>query len=254
MHIYALKAGRNYKLKNIRATFGDKIVQKSPLVVALDDNAYYVFLEYGVFVYIGTNKNIAEVVDLSEFFEGTTRLSETMPLKINQEKEGMVAGALHVKTLDAAKVGLMAMVLGRSLALETHEKSVGESFDEFESIIAEFKERGASKLSTKDLFKKIASAMQIRHKVIHAMDLLSAPDATWEDRELYDLYITLNEEFEIEARYKTLDHKLSTFYQDTELILGFIESRKALILEAIIVLLIVFEILIFFFEQFVLKH
>ncbi len=140
------------------------------------------------------------------------------------------------------------MILSRSVALEYFENRVEKALAEFDPIMRSFEEKGKASFTTREMLKKVGFAMNIRHLSMASLAILDSPDITWDDIELNDFYNDLSEEFEIDDRYDILKEKLETIFKNVEFILGFIEGKRSIMLEFIIVVLIVLEILIFGYE------
>jgi uncharacterized Rmd1/YagE family protein len=83
-------------------------------------------------------------------------------------------------------------------------------------------------------------------EIISAIALLDKPDLTWEDELADRLHDRLRHNLEIAERYKALETKLLTIREALDAFLELSTTRRLLVLEAAIVLLIVLEIVIGF--------
>jgi hypothetical protein len=83
-----------------------------------------------------------------------------------------------------------------------------------------------------------------RAEVLEILHLLDKPDAAWEDPAMSDIYDDLRAEFDLSDRYSALESKLRSVQESLELVLDVVRDRRLVLLEATIVLLILFEIVL----------
>ena len=76
------------------------------------------------------------------------------------------------------------------------------------------------------------------------MAILDPPDETWKSKELEEIFKELQANFDIEIRFRTLDRKLSLIQDNIEILADFTSNRRTAILEASVVFLIFFEIVL----------
>ena len=74
------------------------------------------------------------------------------------------------------------------------------------------------------------------------------PDVLWDRPDLERLYARLEDEYELSERARTLARKLDVVQETARALTDLIDAQRSVRLEATIVLLIVFEILITFYE------
>ena len=132
--------------------------------------------------------------------------------------------------------------------VEKTGNEVQRILDQFDPVIRSFESEGKTKLSTRQLLKMVGFAMNVRHLSTGSLALLDRPNAAWDDSGLSQLFDALSDEYEIDERYDILKEKLDIIFKNVEFILGFLDTRRSLMLEFTIVLLIVIEILIFGYE------
>ena len=76
------------------------------------------------------------------------------------------------------------------------------------------------------------------------------PDVLWDRPDLERLYARLEDEYELRERASALHRKLTVIGDTAQVLSDLIDTERSLRLELIIVLLIVFEIAITFFQMF----
>ena len=76
------------------------------------------------------------------------------------------------------------------------------------------------------------------------------PDVLWDRPDLERLYARLEDEYELKERATALHRKLEVIGDTAQALTDIIDTERSLRLELIIVLLIVFEIVITFYQMF----
>ena len=75
------------------------------------------------------------------------------------------------------------------------------------------------------------------------------PDVLWDRPDLERLYARSEDEYELKERVDALNRKLGVIAETTKALADMIDTERSLRLELIIVLLIVFEIAITFYQM-----
>ncbi len=86
--------------------------------------------------------------------------------------------------------------------------------------------------------------MAMRTRVVHTLALLDAPALTWDSETLDRLYRALRASFEIEDRYRALDHKLGMIQDNLELLVDLSRRARSFALEVLVVVLIATELVL----------
>ena len=90
----------------------------------------------------------------------------------------------------------------------------------------------------------------VQHRVSGRVAVLEKPDVVWDRPDLDRLYGRLEDEYELKERAEVLSRKLSVISDTANALTDIIDTRRALRLEFIIVLLIAFEILFGLYQFF----
>ena len=254
MQVVAIHLGKKISVKELQTSLGLKPCLKDPLTFEYSADKFVVILKYGVCVFWGFNEG--EINEFKAFvspyiidkFEVFTE--ESTQININGKDE-IKMDEICIKELNLERIGVISLVLSRSLALDFYDLEVEKALTENEVIMRSFMEKGRTNLSSKNLIKKIGFAMNIRHQTVTQMAFLDKPDLTWDDESLDRFYNKLAEYYELNGRYEVLDDKLETIFRNVEFISDYITSRRTLAAEVIIILLIAVELIIFFYEKLV---
>jgi uncharacterized Rmd1/YagE family protein len=104
--------------------------------------------------------------------------------------------------------------------------------------------RGSVPVSTRPLHRFIGAAISTRNEVLSILHLLDKPDEAWDDAAMDRIYDELRAEFDLVDRHRALETKLRSVQEALELILDVARDRRLVVLEATIVVLILFEIVL----------
>ncbi len=258
MKVRALRLGQRISLKKLQVNSKFKPSLRDPFVVNYEKDKHIVLFKYGTVIFWNfkdeeIEKIIAEIEPcISE--KNSNMEFEDVDVNLSKTGENEISdGDIYISELDILHISLISIVLSRSLAMDRFEGEVGQALSDLEGVIDVFSKKGKSTLSMKALLKKLGFAMKIQHLAVNQMALLDRPNIAWENTNLDEFYTLLAEEYELEDRYEILDDKLNILFRSVEFILGYIETKKSYILEFTVVILILVEIIIFFFELFFLK-
>ena len=100
------------------------------------------------------------------------------------------------------------------------------------------------------MLKFIGLFLEVQQDVIQNIYIVDEPDETWDDRELYNLFRELKGMLEIDARYRALEHKLRIITDTIDIIVDLAKTRKGVLLEMVIIILIAFEIVMSLYDRF----
>jgi len=253
MKVHVIDLGKTIAVKEFQKKTQLKVLLKEPLVVGLGPQKWVVVLRYGVIAFWNLTKKEGNdwlklinpfIVDRFE-----KPLEEVVAIGKSTRFEGPSKEKIMLKSFDPQRIAIVSLILGRSLALERYEAEASKTLIEFDSVMKSFGEKGRTSLSSKALLRKVGFAMNLQHLTVSQMALLDKPDLTWENPDLDALYNGLSLDYELEDRYDVLSEKLKLIFHNVEFILDFIDARRSLMLEATIVFLIIFEIVLFFVEK-----
>jgi required for meiotic nuclear division protein 1 len=91
----------------------------------------------------------------------------------------------------------------------------------------------------------------VQHRVSGHVAVAEKPDVLWDRPDLERLYGRLEDEYELKERVNLLNRKLAVITETAKVLTDIIDTRRSLRLELIIVLLILFEIVITFYQMLV---
>jgi uncharacterized Rmd1/YagE family protein len=239
----------NLSLKELAGAFPGARLTPHELQRKLESGADVFVYPFGAVVFRDASRaeREAEIARLRSAQPGLTTETVREDFTVREMPEarpGVVDGALVIDRLTGPRAGVVALVIGQSAAMEYYERIVEDLFARTRALVDRLQSRGDVPLRTRPLHRFIGDSIGTRSEVLSVLHLLDKPDATWEDPEMDRIHRELREEFDLTDRYDALQQKLSSVQEALELILGVARDRRLLWLEAAIVLLILFELLV----------
>lgn len=225
-------------------------VTKTIAVVRYGPTSWAVVHDFGAVVFLGVEDSERErmMKQLQERLGEEPRppLEESYAVQITPGAAPSVGfGQVIVGELDARVVEIIALVVAQSVAMEYYESDV----DDLVAALAQRSRRleldGALRGRAREMMRLIGRGMRMRSNVIHTLSLLDSPWATWESEPLDRLYRGLRASFEIEERYRALDHEIRIVQDDLTVMVDIIRQRRFIFLEVVVAVFVVFETLVF---------
>jgi uncharacterized Rmd1/YagE family protein len=149
-----------------------------------------------------------------------------------------------VSALDARVVEILSLVVAQSVAMEYYEGDVDALLGALEERSKMLARDGTLHGSARKMLKFIGRGVTTRTQVVHTLSLLESPGATWDDESLDRLYRGLRVSFEIEERYRALDHELRIVQDNLALMVDMVRQRRFILLEIAVAVFVAAELLV----------
>ncbi|MCG0275569.1 MAG: RMD1 family protein [Thermosediminibacteraceae bacterium] len=210
----------------------------------------YIF-SFGSMVFLDFEHH--EIMDLLEYLKKIDKnlmpvssldYSDDYTVMINSGQEFSVSNECTV----IPKVGemyleIIATVLAKSVALSRIEDQIDDLMDAVEDVI-NYLETGRLNISDEKLARMSGKILGFKYNTLSHIMLLDKPEITWINEESENLYIALEEQFELGDRYEKIRHKTETLLDITEVFTSLVHAKRGTRLEWMIIFLIAFEIVL----------
>jgi len=200
------------------------------------------FTEKEIEQFIGHIKNIPESIKSINKDIKYDCVEEYDLVCNNTAEDEMGFEVCNVKSIQEFNLDMTALVIAKSVALETIENRVSVVFDEVEKTIDLLKE-GKVNIKAKKAASIIGVVLSFKHTIISYIMLLDKPDITWKNENAKIFFNDLADLFELDDRYKILNAKIQSLLEVTEIFADLSHSRKSTILEIIVIVLILIEVI-----------
>lgn len=249
----ALLLGERLDTANLER--GD-VISTAPLAFRAN-GGYAVLFRYGIVVLIGLTP-----VQEDELLRGLRPRvigpfaktdSESAVIEINPEQDDQITpgGPINVRDLSAPRLLVVADALAKNVALSRDEREVTRVFEATEPFAAELARRGRFPSNRRQMLRTIGQALLVHHRMSGRIEVEEKPDVLWDHPQFERLHARLVDEYEIKERALGLSRKLRVIDETARALTDIIDTERSVRLEATIVILIVVEILVTFYELFI---
>lgn len=171
------------------------------------------------------------------------------------------SNALHPFNVDNDKIELqelslwplmiVALVVAQSVGLEKFEKEVDRFYSKGRNMV---ENSGQLSWTKRHEFSDYAIELSLlRHDMVLDLMLLDKPNILWDNEVYENLYNRLAELLDLQERFEVVSYKLNTLKEDMTMMIDLYQHKHSSFLEWIIILLILVEVFMGFWEMF-LKH
>ena len=230
------------------------VIATTPLAFRIGDAGYCVVFRYGVVVMVGLSSLQEDEVmrGLQNRVTGRFERIEDEPatIEIDPERDEQVApgGPITVHDLSPPRLIVIADALAKNVALSRDEREVSKVFEVIEPFAAELAHSGRSPSNRRQMLRTIGQALLVHHRMSGRVEVEDKPDILWDNPQVERLHARLAEEYELKERAAALSRKLRVIDETTRALTDLIDTERSIRLETTIVVLIVVEILIAFYE------
>lgn len=239
-----------------------KIKWEEPLIIKSNGTQVIYLYHFGSAVFVNySDEEIESFLKTIKAIEGSFKnvnneikyncIDEYRLLNHEEEKMELTYDDLFLKNIDVYHLDITALVLAKSVALETIEKRIDVIFDEVEKVTESLK-KGKLSIKEREAATIIGHILSLKNNTISYIMLLDKPAVAWKNEEAKMLFDDLADLFELNDRYENLNDKFSALLNTTEVFANLSHSKKATELEIIVILLIFIEV-VFAFKEPVLK-
>ncbi len=230
------------------------MISSAPLAFKVGDRGFAALFRYGVVVMVGLSP--LEEDDFIRMIkprvtQALTRIEdETVILNILPDQEDQVppGGPVRIKNLAPERLLTIADALAKSVALAHDEKEVSAVFDVIDPLASALATSGKTPGDRRSILKLIGQALLVQHRMSGRVAVEEKPDVLWDRPDLERLYARLEDEYELKERAGTLNRKLQVVNETAQALTDLIDAERSLRLEITVAGLILFEIVLTFFQ------
>ncbi|GFP78476.1 RMD1 family protein [Clostridium fungisolvens] len=256
-----------FSISNIAKRFdiNRKIKWEEPLVLrdsqlqgyvkSIEDKVVYIY-HFGSIVFVNfTNDEIDDFINIIKLTPNSIKsLNKYMKYECREDfrivlhehmEEQLEYESLVINSIDEHHFSMTALVVAKSVALETIEVTMDVVFDDVEKIIKSL-ENGNLNINEKQAASIIGRVLSFKHTTISYIMLLDKPAIAWKNESAENLFNDLADLFELNDRYEKLNAKSQTMVDIIEIFANLSHSKRANNLEIIVILLILIEVIIAF--------
>src|SRR5262245_37432420 len=232
------------------------VISTTPLAFRIGQSGYCVLFRYGVIVLVGLSPleedDVVRGLGARIIGRFARTEDETAVIEVDPKRDDKVApgGPICVHDLSPPRLLVIADALAKNVALTRDEHEVRKVLELIEPFAAELARSGRPPSYRRQMLRTIGQALLVQHRMSGRVEVEEKPDVLWDNPQVERLYARLEDEYELKERAAALARKLRVIDETTHALTDIIDTARSIRLEATIVVLIVVEILIAFYELF----
>ena len=235
-----------------------RVLSTNPLVLEPEAGTWVYLSRFGAVVFWNGSPELVEAVlrDL-EALPGTGARVEAarddLRVHLGVEADWVGFSEVWLKELTLDKLKIVSLALAQSVALDSVEGEVSRAMDRFQPVVTALREDGRLATGQRDLLRSVGFAMAVRAAVLDTLTLFDDPPETWESEALAHLDGALFDQFDLEERLSAVNQKVAYLQDAGATVLDVMARRKDQRLEWIIIVLILVEVVLFVWKEFLVR-
>lgn len=226
------------------------VLATDPLVLEPEQGRYVVLTKFAAAIFWNCSgalieEIIKEIGAMPSAGRRNTQVEDEMSVFVGKENDEVTFQDVCLRRLTLNHVKIISLALGQSAALERFENDVQAVMSKTAPVVTALRDRGVLLLSERKVLRTIGFGLEVRAAVLANLTLFDAPPETWESENLAHLDSQLYDHFDLAERHSAVNQKVEYLSDLNTNLLDLLHNRKNQRLEWIIIILIVFEIVIF---------
>lgn len=224
-----------------------------PLIVRVGEHGCAVLFSYGAVVLFNFEamEKVAFLSELSSQVKESFANPETEEVEVYldvAQSERVKEGKILLHEFSIERLQIVADILAKSVVLSHYETSSATVFDQIEPFAASLQRENRSRRQSRELLRQLGTTLLVQHKIVGRVEIIDKPELLWESPQLENLYLRLEDEYEIRERHNALERKLELISRTAQTVLEFMQHSSSLRVEWYVVILIVVEILLSLYD------
>ncbi|MEH2219894.1 MAG: RMD1 family protein [Nostoc sp.] len=224
-----------------------------PLMVTVGEHGCVVLLDYGAVVLFNLEpvEKAAFLTKLSSQVSDSFADPETEEVEVHlniAESERVREGKIMLHEFSVERLQIVADILAKSVVLSHYETSLASVFGQIKPFAASLQRENRGRKQSRELLSQLGTALLVQHKIVGRVEIIDKPELLWESPQLENLYLRLEDEYEIRERHNALERKLELITQTAQTVLEFMQHSSSQRVEWYVVILIVVEILLSLYD------
>jgi uncharacterized Rmd1/YagE family protein len=251
----ALRLGRRLRIAGLEIAEIDRgeAITTSPPVLRVGNTGFAALFPYGTVVLIGVShaEEEAFLQKLGGRIEGRLDAPVIVATEIAIGTcEKILGDFIKVRDLSPPCLVVVADALAKNVALALEEEEVRKVFEVLEPFASDLANSGRLPRDRRRMLRTVGHALLIHHRLSDRVEVEEIPALLPNNAEIERLHERLADAYHFKKRAKALAGKLEAIEVMTSALTELVDAQRGIRLETMIVLLIVFEITITFYDLF----
>ncbi len=189
-------------------------------------------------------KTAARLGDTNDVFLVETRMD--IEANVNQ----VFFDRITMAKISYTKIKIICMLVAESTALEYYDILIENLLEQATVYTKRLELEGKFIDSKEDLLKFVGMCLSAKQDIISNLYIVDSPDETWDSPELDKVFHELKAMLEIDVRYRAVEYKSKIIQESIEVITDLVKSKREVMLEWVVILLIASELVFGIFSFF----
>lgn len=235
-----------------------RVLSTNPLVLEPEAGTWVYLSRFGAVVFWNASPAVVEVVlgDLAALPGLGTRVEaarDDLRVYLGAEADRVTFSEVWLRELTLDKLKIVSLALAQSVALDSVEAEVSRALDRFQPVVEALRAEGRLVPGQRELLRTVGFALAVRAAVLDTLTLFDDPPETWESEALAHLDSALFDQFDLEERLAAVNQKVAYLQDAGATVLDVLAHRKDQRLEWIIIVLILVEVVLFVWKEFLAR-
>lgn len=232
-----------------------RVPAQQPTIVSVRGGGVAIVFRYGAIVFFDVSPPRQQdfLKELSPLVHQIYEQPETEEVTISIDTnapEGMAGEVVVLKEGSVERLEIVAAALGKSVALAQYEADVSQNFERIEPFAMQLGRSGGGGRNMRILLRHTGRALLDELKMVARVEVTDRPELIWDHPGLKQLYLRLEDEFELQERASILDRKLELISRTVGTVLELLQKRRSSRVEWYIVILILIELAVTLYALF----
>jgi uncharacterized Rmd1/YagE family protein len=232
-----------------------RVPAQQPAIAAVKGGGVAILFRYGAVVFFDVSLTDQQTFlhELAPLVRQTYQQPETEEIAISIDEhapEGMTGETVNLTEASLERMEIVAAVLGKSVALAQYEADATQNFERIEPFAVQLEQSGRGGRNMQLLLRHTGRALLDELKMVARAEVTDRPELIWDHPGLKQLYLRLEDEFELQERASILDRKLELISRTVGTMLDLLQKRRSSRVEWYIVILILIELAVTLYQLF----
>ena len=232
-----------------------RVLSTNPLVLEPEAGTWVYLSRFGAVVFWNASAAVVEAVlaDLAVLPGTGARVEaarDDLRVHLGAETDRVTFSEVWLRELTLDKLKIVSLALAQSVALDSVEAEVSRALDRFHPVVEALRADGRLPSGQRELLRTVGFALAVRAAVLDTLTLFDDPPETWESEALAHLDGALFDQFDLEERLSAVNQKVAYLQDAGATVLDVLAHRKDQRLEWIIIVLILVEVVLFVWKEF----
>jgi uncharacterized Rmd1/YagE family protein len=259
LSVKAFQVADSIDLKQFKSIFTAEIFysDSEELFYRIGPEKYVYLFKYGLICFLGYDETeIASFIKLAEPCCKNLlaeKLSDDFSILTPAARTQIGFNEIELEEPSPEAFRLIMLNVSQSVALDHFSNLTNRLLEETNFHTQQLEKNGRLGLRGDSLKKYIARTLNIKNRIAENLYIFDSPDETWENEALSRIDAGLKKNFDLQARFRTIQEGLGIVKENLELFKDLLQYRNSTQLEWIIIILILVEVVNLLVEK-IMNH